>query len=200
MVAILMSIVSLAGIFFQSAIYPTTKLRQSFVPNDVVNLFIGLPILLGSIWLTRNGKLLGLLFLPGALFYVVYNYVAYVIAMPINLMPLAYLVLVVLSAYAMIQVLASIDAKAVQQRLVSAVPIERPSPLRFAWAAERCAAESRWFSPRPPSAAKERMEINSGAEHCWYLASCFSFKLSVFCSIRYPISLLHQNSRWQSPT
>ncbi|CAG0986549.1 hypothetical protein ANRL3_02483 [Anaerolineae bacterium] len=60
--------------------------------------------------------------MPGALFYVVYNYGTYVIAMPINLMSLAYLVLVVLSAYAMIQVLTSIDAKAVQQQLVGAVP------------------------------------------------------------------------------
>jgi len=47
-VALLMAAASLAGLFFQSAIYPTQELNQSFVSNDVVNLFIGMPILLGS--------------------------------------------------------------------------------------------------------------------------------------------------------
>jgi hypothetical protein len=65
-VALLMTGVSLAALLVQSAIYPTEELRRSFVSNDVVNLFIGLPILLGSMWLTRRGKLIGLLFWPGA--------------------------------------------------------------------------------------------------------------------------------------
>lgn len=63
--AFLMAAMSLTGIFFQAAIYPTEELRQSFVSNDVVNIFIGLPILIGSMVLARRGRLIGLLFLPG---------------------------------------------------------------------------------------------------------------------------------------
>lgn len=121
-VALLMAIASLIGILFQAPIYPSQNLRQSFVPNDVVNLFIGLPILLGSLWLIQLGKLLGLLFLPGALFYIVYNYIAYLVAMPINAMSLMYLALVASSTYAMIQLLARIDVNQVQRQLAGAVP------------------------------------------------------------------------------
>jgi hypothetical protein len=51
----------------------------------VVNLLIGLPILLGSMWLARRGQLIGLFLWPGALLFVLYNDIIYVFAMPINL-------------------------------------------------------------------------------------------------------------------
>ena len=121
-IAIFMTIASAAGLLYQPRIYPTDELLQSFVPNDVVNLAVGVPILLGSMWLTRRGKLVGLLFWPGALFYVLYNYIAYLLSMPLNVLFLPYLTLVALSTYTMIGLVASIDGKAVQQRLSGVVP------------------------------------------------------------------------------
>jgi hypothetical protein len=41
--------ISVVGLLFQATIYPIDELRRAFVSNDVVNVFIGLPILLGSI-------------------------------------------------------------------------------------------------------------------------------------------------------
>lgn len=41
-VVLLMAGLSLAGLLFQSNIYPNEELRRTFVSNDVVNLFIGL--------------------------------------------------------------------------------------------------------------------------------------------------------------
>lgn len=122
LIAILMATVSIAGVRYRTVIYPTEELLRAFVANDVVNLIIGLPILLGSMWLARRGKLSGLLCWPGALFFVLYNYLAYVFAMPLNWAFLVHLVLVMLSAYALIGLVASLDAKAVQQRLTGAVP------------------------------------------------------------------------------
>jgi hypothetical protein len=121
-VAALIAIASIAGLLYQTIIYPTDELLQSFVPNDVVNLLIGLPILLGSMWLARRGKLVGLLFWPGALFYVFYTYIVYIFSMPLNMAFLSHLTLVTLSCYAMIGLLGCIDWKAVQQRLVGSVP------------------------------------------------------------------------------
>jgi hypothetical protein len=121
-VALLMAVASVAGLLYPTRLYPTEELRRSFVGNDVVNLVIGLPMLLGSMWLTRRGWLLGLLFWPGALFYVVYNTIIYVFSMPLNVGFLLALVMLVLSAYTTIGLVASIDAKAVQQRLSGAVP------------------------------------------------------------------------------
>jgi hypothetical protein len=117
-----MTIASVAGLLFPNQLYPTEELHRSSVPNDLVNLLIGLPILLGSMWLARRGKLLGLLFWPGALFYVLYNAVAYTFALPLNTGFLLSLVLLTLSGYTMIGVVASIDGQAVQQRLTGAVP------------------------------------------------------------------------------
>jgi hypothetical protein len=117
-----MAVASVAGLLYPARLYPTEELRQSFVPNDVVNLFLGLPILLGSMWLARRGRLIGLLFWPGALFFVLYNSVVYAFGLPLNVGFLLSLVLLTLSAYTMIGVVASIDGKAVQQQLMGAVP------------------------------------------------------------------------------
>ena len=121
-IAILMAAASVAGLVYRTIIYPTDELLRTFVSNDVVNLFIGLPILLGSMWLARRGQLLGLLCWPGALFFVLYNYILYVFAMPLNVAFLLHLALVTMSVYTLIGLVASIDGKAVQQRLTGAVP------------------------------------------------------------------------------
>jgi len=120
---ILMAAVSLGGLLYPSTFYPTDELLQSFVPTDAVNLFVGLPILLGSMWLTRRGKLVGLLFWPGALLYVLYNYIAYVFGVSFSLFTFAYLALVLLSIYCILALLKSIDKKSVQKQLSDGVPV-----------------------------------------------------------------------------
>ena len=121
-IALLMTIASVAGLLYQTVIYPTDDLLQSFLPNDVVNLVVGLPILLGSMWLARRGKLSGLLLWPGALFYVFYTYLVYVFGIPFNVAFLLHLTLVTLSGYTMIGLITRIDGKAVQHHLAGAVP------------------------------------------------------------------------------
>lgn len=121
-IAILMAAASVAGLLHRTVVYPTDELLRTFVSNDVVNLLIGLPILLGSMWLAWRGKLIGLLFWPGALFFVLYNYIVYVFAMPLNVAFLLHLALVTLSVYVLIDLVASIDGKVVQQQLAGAVP------------------------------------------------------------------------------
>jgi len=116
-IAIVMTIASIAGLQYRTAIYPTEELIQSFVPNDVVNLFIGLPILLGSMWLTRRGKLIGPLFWMGALFFVFYNYISYIFAIPLGWAFLLHLSLAVLSVYTFISFILSIDNEKVHQKL-----------------------------------------------------------------------------------
>ena len=121
-VAALMAAASLAGIFFQSNMYQTEALRRAFFANDLVNLFIGVPILLGSLEMAKRGKLIGFLLWPGALFYVTYNYVAYAAAGLSALQTVFYLVLAILSVYAIFRLLASLDAAAISERLTGTVP------------------------------------------------------------------------------
>jgi hypothetical protein len=122
-VALIMAAASVVGLLYQTVIYPGDELLLSFVPNDAFNLAVGLPLLLASMWLARRGELIGLLSWPGALFYVLYMYVPYVIGVPFNVLFLPYLILVTLSAYTLIGLLASIDGQVVRQRLTGFVPV-----------------------------------------------------------------------------
>ena len=121
-IALIMTVASVVGPLYQRVIYPTDELLLSFAPSDAFNLVVGLPILLGSMWLARRGELIGLLCWPGALFYVLYMYVPYVVGVPFNVLFLPYVVLVALSAYTLIGLVASIDGEAVRQRLTGFVP------------------------------------------------------------------------------
>jgi hypothetical protein len=121
LIAILMAAASIAGLRYRTFIYPTEELVQTFIPNDVVNLLIGLPVLLGSMWLAWRGKWMGPLLWMGALFFVFYNYTAYVFAMPLNWAFIAYLFLMMLSAYTLIALVAMVDGKAIQEKLTGVV-------------------------------------------------------------------------------
>lgn len=122
LIALLMAIVSVAGLLSPDAVYPTEDLQQSFIPTDVINLFIGLPILFGSMWFTQRGKLIGLLFWPGALFFVFYHYMVYVFAMPLSWVFVLELILVTMTIYTLIGLVSSIDGQAVQKRISGFVP------------------------------------------------------------------------------
>ncbi len=95
-------------------------LVPGFAAHDALNLVIGLPGLLGVLWLVRRGSLIGLLLWPGALFYVLYTYTTYVVGAPFSLLFLPHVTLVVLSAYTTIVVLTSIDGG--RQKLAGLVP------------------------------------------------------------------------------
>ena len=116
-VTILMGILSLGGLIFPEKFYQSEVLIQNFLTNDVINLVIGVPILLGSLWFTQRSNLTGLLIWPGALLFVIYNYLVYIIGLPLGGLTLAYLALVLLSAYNIFDILQRIDCQAVQDRL-----------------------------------------------------------------------------------
>lgn len=122
LIVICTAMASIAGILFADEIYPTVELGQSFIANDVVTLFIGLPILLVSMWLTYRGKLVGLLFWPGAIFYGLYNYTVYLISSPLTIVYPLYLIIVTLSIYTVIGIVASIDGEQVKLKLTGHVP------------------------------------------------------------------------------
>lgn len=122
-VALLMTVASVAGLLYPDRIYPTEEMQQSFQANDVVNLLLGLPILLGSMWFARRGRLLGLLFWPGALFFVFYNAVGYTFGLPLGVGFMLALAQATVSAYTTAGLVASIDGDAVRKGLGDAVPV-----------------------------------------------------------------------------
>ncbi len=121
-IAALVVFVSLSGIVLQESVYSSGELLQAFMPNDIVNLIIGIPVLLGSMCSARRGGLTGLLCWPGALLFMAYNYIAYVVAIPVNWLFLFHLTITAASIYTLIGLISRIDGEAVKQKLEGAVP------------------------------------------------------------------------------
>jgi len=129
---ILMTGISITGIIFQNKIYSSEEISVVFVPNDFVNLFLGVPILIISLFLTIRKKLIGLLLYPGALFYITYIYVSYLLGLPFNALFIPYMILVILSIYTIIGLLPKIDSEQVQTILKGHVPIRTTGSIMFA--------------------------------------------------------------------
>lgn len=123
-VVVVTAVASIIGLVIPTIVYPSTELRQSYVNNDLVNLIIGLPILLVSLWLARRGRLLGLLLWPGALLYGLYNYIAYLFGIPPSWSTVLYLAIVLGSGLAIFVILKNIDAHSLPARLADAVPVK----------------------------------------------------------------------------
>jgi hypothetical protein len=121
-IAALVALASVLGLIIPDQLYPSEDLTQSFLTNDVVNLIVGLPVLVGSLYLVNRGKLIGLLLWPGALFFMVYNYLIYLIAMPINIFYILFPLIVFPSLYITIWILRNIDADLIASKLKGKVP------------------------------------------------------------------------------
>jgi hypothetical protein len=120
-IAALLVAASVAGLVYPDRVYPTQELLESALPNDPINLALGVPILIASIWLARRNKLVGLLFWPGALTFVVYNALARVIDLPLGWAFAANLAQLALSIYTLIGLVAGVEGASVQGRLAGAV-------------------------------------------------------------------------------
>ena len=121
-ILVLLLTASVAGVLYSRTVYPVDDLRRMFLPNDVVNLSIGLPFLTVSLLLIWRDRLAGLLALPGALFFILYNSLIYVLALPFGMMLLLHFSMVLLSACASVILVTRIDASAVRRHLAGAVP------------------------------------------------------------------------------
>lgn len=73
-------------------------------------------------WLTKRGKLIGLLCWPGALLYTFYNYIAYIFGMPFSWITPGFILLVLLSACSIFVLVKSIEWDSVKSKLAGQVP------------------------------------------------------------------------------
>ena len=116
-VALLMTIISGISFIYPDLIYPTPELLEQYLANDLVNIILGLPLFITALVLIRKGKPLGSLLLPGALIYVIYNYIAYLLGRSWSWISIINLGLVVLSLIAFFVLLKSIDHQQVMEKL-----------------------------------------------------------------------------------
>ena len=118
----LAALAALAALLNPGRFYPDDGLAYSLLPTDLATVFIILPVTLISLWLAWRRKLIGLLCWPGAMFAILYTFFPYLLAVPFNLLWLAYLLIVPVSAAVMIGLVANLDGELVRARLQSRVP------------------------------------------------------------------------------
>jgi hypothetical protein len=123
LLAVLLVISSLAGLLYGSrGLYePYPASLAGLVGQDIVTLFVGLPLLFASVWLTARGSTSGLILWTGALFYFAYSYYFYVIG-GFNALFLIYIVIVSASLYGLLSLLFNIDPEALKARFDPRTP------------------------------------------------------------------------------
>lgn len=116
-IALIMTVFSGLGFLLPDMFYPAPGLVEQYLANDLVNIILGLPLFIAALVLLRRGKLLGLLLLPGALIYVIYNYVGYALGRHWDWISIINLGLVILSFFAIVLLLKAMDHQAVMDIL-----------------------------------------------------------------------------------
>lgn len=101
--AILTALVSYAGIFTESTYAKETGVYAAQgIGQDIVNLFIVVPVLfIAAVFAWRKSKL-GLLIWSGAIFYLAYSYTIYCFGMHFNSLFIAYCLILGLSFYSLV--------------------------------------------------------------------------------------------------
>jgi hypothetical protein len=121
----LLAVTSISGLLFgQTFLYrPDPRTLPTFLAQDGITLAVGLPVLVGAISHARRGSLRGLLLWMASLFYFAYSYAYYLLSPEFNVLYLAYIAIVSMSAYGLLYLLLSVDADAVRDRFSPGTPV-----------------------------------------------------------------------------
>lgn len=121
-VACALAAASTAGLMLGSdGLYdPGSPLVQVSRGGDAANLILGLPVLLGSMWLAKRGSFIGLLLWPGALFYVLYADALYLVGAHFSALFFCHVAIVTLSPWTLLGIVVSIDAAEARRRMATA--------------------------------------------------------------------------------
>ena len=123
--AALLILTSVAGLAFGTrGLYrPDPSTLPTFIGQDLITLFVALPILLLTLRTARHGSLRALLLWPGMLVYIAYSYAYYLISPEFNPLYLAYIAIVSMSGYAALFLLLSVDPNVVRTRFAVTTPV-----------------------------------------------------------------------------
>jgi hypothetical protein len=114
---VLLAITVLMAILNNNLVYPNEEVLLAFYPVDFFHLFVGLPVLVVSLLLTRRGSLVGLLCWPGSLIYILYSFVTNLLGVPFGILFLPYLLLITLSAYSIFGIALSVSFEGVAKKM-----------------------------------------------------------------------------------
>ena len=123
-VIVLAVIASFGGIVANNIYRDNEMVKAVWLGNDIVTLFIVIPVMVGALFFTLRHSLKAQLIWMGMLWYMVYNYIFYMYGTAFNKFFLLYVLIFTLSIYALILALMKIDLKSLKQKMSSKIPVK----------------------------------------------------------------------------
>lgn len=114
-IMILSIIASIGGLFFRELYNDNTLVLAAWRGNDIITLFIAVPLMAISLYLFLKGSKRGFLIWMGTLWYMLYNYMFYLYGASFNEFFLIYTALFALSGYAFVLGLIKINVSEISK-------------------------------------------------------------------------------------
>lgn len=111
LIALMASVSSSGGLFIDGLYRDNALVVSAWRGNDLVTLFIVVPMFLISLFHSLQGSKRGRLFWMGSLWYMVYNYIFYLFGATFNVFFILYAALVVFSIFTLVFALIQTDAE-----------------------------------------------------------------------------------------
>lgn len=117
-IAILAGIATLSGLFWKGLYkHDTISMAAQAMGQDLITLIIGIPVLLGSLYLIRRNSLRGNLIWMGTIFYFLYTYTSLSFLASYNQLFLVYVALFSISLYTFVYGLLSLNVKTIKESI-----------------------------------------------------------------------------------
>lgn len=128
LIVTLASIASLTGIIYTDIYRDNEFVNQVWLGNDIVTIGLGIPLLIISLILRKSRIKFRFVWI-GCLWYMIYNYIFYIYGATFNKLFLVHTAIVILSIYAFIILLISLDYKYLRNFLKenTSIPFRRVS-------------------------------------------------------------------------
>jgi hypothetical protein len=118
-IAVLAGIATLSGLFWKGLYkHETISMAAQAMGQDLITLIIGIPVLMGSLYLIQKNSLKGRLIWMGTLFYFLYSYASMSFLASYNQLFLVYVALFSLSLYTFIYGLLSLNVKTIKESII----------------------------------------------------------------------------------
>jgi hypothetical protein len=134
-IAFLAIVASLGGLLWENLYRDSEAIRAVWFVNDLITLFVAVPVLVGSIYFASKGSLRARLIWVGSIWYMLYSYVFYMYGAVFNVFFLLYILLFVLSVYNLILIFFQMKLKMFTSQLLDGAPTKAVSNFLFVFAA-----------------------------------------------------------------
>ncbi|MGB8983949.1 MAG: hypothetical protein WCC12_18920 [Anaerolineales bacterium] len=124
LIAVLAAIASAGGLFLNGLYRDNLFVVSAWKGNDLITLFVAVPILVAALILSERGSLKARLVWVGVLDYMLYNYAFYLFGAVFNWFFLLYVALLGLSIFALIFALIQLDVGGISQRVHPRMPVK----------------------------------------------------------------------------